>query len=109
VTGTSTGAPFDGRFTANLMALDGSLPDPGVCEFGHGKIRIDGTRGRYLVLIGGGDVCGEHVDGTNLVRYQFSGNYDVVSTSQRKLRGGDGWFEIRLTDNGQGTVSATDT
>jgi hypothetical protein len=32
-----------------------------------------------------------------------------VATSQRKLRGGDGWLEIRLATDGRATVTAFDS
>ena len=108
-TGTVSGAPFDGSFTAALEPRDGTLPDPGVCEAGHASIRIDGSRGRYAVLIGDGSVCGKYVDATNVVTQAFTGTYSVAATSDRKLLGGDGWMEVRLSNGGRSTVSAYDS
>ena len=108
-TGSVSGIPFNGRFTAALQPLDGTLPEPGVCEPAHGAIRIDGPRGRYAVLTGTAEVCGQYVDSVNVVTHVFSSSYDVASTSERKLRGGDGWMEIRLTADGRGVVSAFDS
>ena len=107
--GSVSGAPFNGTFRAVLQPLDGTLPEPGVCEPAHASIRIDGSRGRYAVLIGTAEVCGRYVDSANVVTQLFSSTYDVVSTSERKLRGGDGWMEIRLTTDGRGVVSAFDS
>ena len=107
--GSVSGAPFNGTFTAVLRPLDGTLPEPGVCEPAQAAIRIDGTRGRYAVLAGTAEVCGHYVDSVNVVTQVFSSTYDVVSTSERKLRGGDGWMEIRLTTDGRGVVSAFDS
>jgi hypothetical protein len=108
-TGTVSGTPFDGRFTAALQPLDGTLPEPGVCEAGHASIRIDGARGRYAVLIGNGSVCGEYLDATNVVTHAFTGTYSVASTSERKLQLGDGSMDIRLTVDGRSAVSAYDS
>ena len=108
-TGSISGAPFSGTFRAALQSLDGTLPEPGACEAGHASIRIDASRGRYAVLIGTGEICGQHTDGTSVVTHVFSSTYDVVSTSERKLRGGDGWMEIRLTVDGRAVVSAFDS
>jgi hypothetical protein len=108
-TGTVTGTPFNGSFTAALQPLDGTLPEPGVCEDGHSSIRIDGPRGKYAVLIGNGRVCGQHLQPPFVVTQVFTGRYDVASTSERKLRGDDGWFEIRLAVDGRASVTAVDT
>jgi len=108
-TGSVSGAPFTGTFRASLQPLDGTLPEPGVCESAHASIRIDGPRGRYAVFLGNAEVCGQYVDSVNIVTHVFSSTYDVVSTSERKLRGGDGWMEIRLTADGRGVVSAFDS
>jgi hypothetical protein len=107
--GTVTGAPFNGRFRAALQPLDGTLPEPGVCEPGRATIRIDASRGRYAVLVGAADICGQHADSTHVVTQLFSSSYDVAATSERKLRGGDGWMEIRLTADGRASVSAFDS
>jgi hypothetical protein len=61
------------------------------------------------VLAGEAEICGQYPDGTNVVTHVFSSTYDVVSTSVRKLRGGDGWMEIRLTTDGRAAVSAFDS
>jgi hypothetical protein len=107
--GTATGIPFNGSFHAALQPLDGTLPDPGVCEDGHASIRIDGARGKYAVLIGNGRICGQYLQPPFVVTQVFTGRYDVASTSERKLRGGDGWFEIRLTNDGRAAVTAFDS
>ena len=59
--------------------------------------------------MGTAEVCGRYVDSANSSRTLFSSTYDVVSTSERKLRGGDGWMEIRLTTDGRGVISAFDS
>jgi hypothetical protein len=107
--GTVTGTPFTGTFRATLQPVDGSLPEPGVCEPGRAAIRIDGAGGRYAVLVGAADICGQHPDATYVVTQVFSSDYDVAATSVRKLRGGDGWMEIRLTTDGRAVVTAFDS
>lgn len=107
--GTVTGAPFDGTFRAALQPLDGTLPEPGVCEPGRAAVRIDGAGGRYAVLVGAADICGQHTDATYVVTQVFSSDYDVAATSVRTLRGGDGWMEIRLTNDGRAIVTAFDS
>jgi hypothetical protein len=108
-TGASQGVPFDGSFTATLHADDGTLPAPGECEPGYGTLRIEGSRGRYVQLIGSGQVCGQWLQPPSVVTQVFTGRYAVPSTTERKLRGGDGWFEIRLTVDGRAVVSAYDS
>ena len=108
-TGRFGGTPFAGRFAAALQPQDGTLPEPGVCEPAQAALRIDGTGGRYAVLYGPGEVCGTFTDSVDVVSHIFTATYDVVATSQRKLRGGDGWLEIRLATDGRATVTAFDS
>jgi hypothetical protein len=108
-TGRATGVPFDGRYRAVLRADDGTLPAAGECEPGTATLRIDASRGRYLQLSSDGEVCGVHVQAPSVVTHVFTGTYDVVRTSERKLRGGDGFLEVRLADDGRASVFAIDT
>jgi hypothetical protein len=107
--GPATGTPFAGTFYAALRPVDGTMPDPGVCEPGQAAIRIDGSRGRSVTLAGSGDICGQYLQPPYVTTQVFTGRYDVVSSSVRKLRGGDGWFEVRLTDDGRAAVTAYDS
>jgi hypothetical protein len=107
--GTGTGTPFNGSFQAALQPLDGTLPEPGVCEDGQATIRINGSRGRYAVLFGTGDVCGQYLQPPYVVTQVFTGRYTVVDSSERRLRGGDGWFEVRLANDGRASVTAFDS
>ena len=109
VTGTATGAPFDGRYRAVLRADDGTLPDPGQCEPGSATVRLDGTRGRFLEVSSDDEVCGQFLQPPYVVTHLFTGRYDVTSTSERRLRGGDGFLEIRLATEGRASVFAIDT
>jgi hypothetical protein len=109
VTGTATGAPFDGRFTAVLRADDATLPEPGQCEPGSATVRLEGSRGRYLELSSSDDVCGVHVQPPYVVTHLFTGRYDVTQTSERRLRGDDGFVEVRLANDGRASVFAIDT
>lgn len=107
--GPATGTPFDGTFHAALRPVDGTMPEPGVCEPGQAAIRIDGSRGRYVTLVGSGDICGQYLQAPSVVTQVFTGRYDVAASSVRKLRGGDGWFEVRLTVDGRAAVTAYDS
>ncbi len=109
LTGTATGAPFDGRYRAVLRADDGTLPDPGQCEPGSATVRLDGTRGRYLEVSSDDQVCGQFLQPPYVVTHLFTGRYDVTSTSERRLRGDDGFLEIRLATEGRASVFAIDT
>jgi hypothetical protein len=109
VTGRATGTPFDGRYRAVLRADDGTLPDPGQCEPGSATVRLDGTRGRYLELSSDDEICGQYLQPLYVVTHLFTGRYDVTMTSERRLRGGDGFLEIRLATEGRAGVFAIDT
>ena len=109
VTTSVTGVPFAGQATAVLRPQDGTLPEPGQCEPGTVTVRIDGSRGRYLELSSSDDVCGEYVQPPSVVTHVFTGVYDVTSASERRLQGGDGFVEIRLTNDGRASVFAIDT
>ena len=109
LTGTATGAPFDGTYTATLAAADGTLPDPGVCEPATATMRLDGTRGRYLELTSTDEVCGQWLQPPYVVTHVFTGRYTVTASSSRRLTGTDGFFEVRLATEGRAGVFAIDT
>jgi hypothetical protein len=107
--GAVTGKPFDGPYTATLAADDGSLPEPGDCEPATATLRVTGPRGRFLALAATGEVCGRWTDATSVVTHRFTGRYLVVDTSERKLRGGDGWMGLTLATEGRANVEAFDS
>jgi hypothetical protein len=109
LTGTATGAPFDGRYAAVLRADDGTLPAPGECEPGSAAVYLDGPRHRFLLLTAHDDVCGIFLQEPYVVTHQFVGTYHVAATSERKLRSGDGWLEVRLATEDRSGVTAIDT
>ena len=112
VTATVAGEPFDGTYTGELAAVDGSLPAPGDCEPATATVRLDGARDRFAVLHtddGIGRVCGQWTDSTNRVTVVFTGRYRITDSDRRRLIGSDGWYEIRLTDTGAASVFAVDT
>jgi hypothetical protein len=112
VIGSGFGDPFDGDFTAVLSPVDGSLPAAGHCEEATATLRIDGPRRDYVVLgidDDGGEVCGQWTDSVNRVTHVFTGRYRIVDARHRRLRGTDGWYEIRLADTGVAGVTAVDT
>lgn len=107
--GAVTGTPFDGEYTATLTADDGDLPDPGSCEPATASLHVTGSRSRYLVLAATGEVCGLWVQAPYVVTHRFVGRYVVEETSQRKLRGTDGWISVSLATEGRANVEAIDT
>ena len=108
VTGTVTGDPLDGDYTAVLTADDGSLPDPGVQETATATVTVVGERGRTLVLTGTGTVTGKWTDQTYKATHVFVGRYDAESTV-RRADGTDGWFSIGLGTEARGYVEAFDS
>jgi hypothetical protein len=109
LSGTVTGTPFGGTYTAVLAADDGTLPEPGVCEAATATVDVTGTRGRHLELSGAGQVCGTWPDATYVVTQSFTGRYVVTDASARRLRGTDGWFSLILATEGRANVEAFDS
>lgn len=109
VTGTSTGFPVEGGYTATLTAGDGTLPEPGEAEPATATIRVVGERGAFVELTGTGEVEGQWVQPPYVVTHVFVGRYTVTDTSVRRVRATDGWFEIRLATENRAGVTATDT
>ena len=109
VTGVVTGTPFGGTYTATLAADDGTLPEPGVCEPGVATLRVDGTRDRYLELSAADDICGQWLQPPYVVTHVFTGRYTITSSSERRLVGTDGFYEVRLATENRGGVFAIDT
>lgn len=109
LSGSVTGAPFDGTYTATLAANDGSLPDPGSCEPATAIVDVVGSRDRHLQLTGSGSVCGEWTDATHVVTHPFVGRYEVTAASARRLRGTDGWYTLILASEARANMEAIDT
>lgn len=109
LSGSVTGAPFGGTYTATLAATDGSLPEPGMCEPASATVDLVGSRDRHLQLTGSGRVCGEWTDATYAVTHRFVGRYEVHASSARRLRGTDGWYTLILDTEGRANVEAIDT
>ena len=107
--GAVTGDPFDGGYTAVLAAVDGSLPDPGVCEPATATVDVTGPKDRSLQLAATGNVCGEWTDATYVVTHSFVGRYDVVGATTKRLRGTDGWISLILATEGRANLEAIDT
>ena len=104
-----TGNPFDGGYTAVLAAVDGSLPDPGVCEPATATLDVTGPKDRFLQVAATGEVCGKWIDATYAVTHSFVGHYDVTGATTKRLRGTDGWISLVLATEGQANVEAIDT
>lgn len=107
--GTVTGRPFGGPYTATLAADDGSLPEPGTCEPATATLVVDPPRRPLLSLAAVGVVCGEHVTTTWKATHRFTGRYEVVASSRRKIRGTDGFLEGVLAVEDEANVFAIDT
>ena len=109
LSGTVTGRPFDGGYTATLSADDGSLPEAGTCEPATATLHVTGPRGKYLDLAATGEVCGTWPDATYVVTHDFTGRYEVTASSARRLRGTDGWIGIVLATEGRANVEVFDS
>lgn len=107
--GVVTGAPFDGTYTALLVADDGTLPGPGACEPASATLNVTGSKSRHLSLAATGEVCGTWPDATYVVTHDFVGRYEVSESSVRKTRGTDGWIGLILATEGRANVEAIDT
>ncbi len=101
VTGQVDGQTLTGDLTAVLTPIDGTLPDPETCEPAMATFSIAHGPRPDLVLAGAGTVCGVFPQPpTSIVVQAFTGRYRVLDAKKAKVRGTDGFFEIRLgTDN----------
>jgi len=95
VTGTASGTPFAGTYTAVVSADDGTLPEPGEAEPATATVRVEGTRGQVLVLTGTGTVTGEWVGPNAALTHKFVGRYAAESTV-RRVDGTDGWYSVGI-------------
>ncbi len=107
--GQVTGKPFDGGYAATLTAIDGTLPEPGVCEDATATMKVAGPKHRSLHLAATGQVCGTWPDATYVVTHSFVGRYVVTRACGRGLRGSDGWISLILATEGRANVEAIDT
>jgi hypothetical protein len=91
---------------------DRTLPGPGECEQATTTVSAYGRPGVDMTMIGIGDVCGLDVQApTSIVTHVFTGTFEVydVSKRTRRLLGTDGFFEVRLAQDGSAHVFAIDT
>ncbi len=95
---------------AVLTPDDGTLPDPETCEPASATITVTGDHRVAMKLVGTGSVCGFYPqEPTSIVTQVFTGRYDVVEARRTKVLGTDGFFEIRLANNGSASAFAIDT
>lgn len=94
--GEASGSPFGGRFTGELTAADGSLPEVGQCEPATATLRLEHDRGKHVTLRSEGQVCAVIVP---WVKQAFDGRFVVVDTNVRKLRQAKGSMQVRLSDS----------
>jgi hypothetical protein len=93
---------------ASLAAADGTLPDPGVCEDATATLNVVKAGANNMKLVADGQVCGQFVQAPYVVTQVFTGTYTVVAGS-RCVRGTDGFYEVRLGNDGTAHVFAIDT
>jgi hypothetical protein len=96
--------------SATLSADDGTLPAPETCEPAVATVSFRVPHHKVTTtLFGRGQVCGVYPQlPTYIVTHVFTGNYDVIAGKPR-LVGTDGWFEIRLAQDGSASASAYDS
>ena len=102
--GTATGRPFRGELYGVLRPQTGTWPAPGSCQSGDASVVVDGPSRNQLVLIAVGDVCRLSDDSA----YVFVGQFDSDGSTPRRLDDIQGTVEIRVTDDGQVLVTATE-
>jgi len=103
------GRPFGGDATAVLLADDGSLPLPGACEPATVSFGLDGRARRFISAVATGEVCGEFVQLPFITIQSFTGRYEVTDSSRRAIDGTDGFFEVRLGNDGSASLFLIDT
>lgn len=109
---TTSGKTTEVLVAAVVQTDDRTLPAPGECERAFATMSAYGVRGVDLTLVGYGDVCGTWVQpGTSIVTHLFTGRYEVYGdeTAPRRLEGTDGWYEVRLGEDGSASAFAVDT
>lgn len=97
---------------AVVQTDDRTLPAPGECEDAFATMSAYGARGVDLTLVGMGEVCGTWTQpGTSNVTHVFTGRYEVYGeeTMPKRLDGTDGWYEVRLAEDGGASAFAVDT
>ena len=109
ISGSSTGAPFDGPHDARLAADDGTLPLPGMCEPATATLRLGGSRDRFVEMTATGKVCGQYPDATYVVTHSFTGRYVVDASTSRKLVGSTGFMSQVIAVDGRSNVLAIAT
>ena len=109
MTGTTSGTPFDGDYTAVLTADDGSLPEPGEEEPATATVTVVGLHGQDP----GADRHRDRRGASGPTRryratHVFVGRYTAESTV-RRADGTDGWYSVGLSDVGTGYAEAFDS
>ncbi len=112
-----TGSLTTGHKTTEVLVAavvqtdDRTLPAPGECERAFATMSAYGVPGVDLWLVGYGEVCGQWVQpGTSIVTHVFTGRYEVYGdeTAPKRLEGTDGWYEVRLAEDGSASAFAID-
>lgn len=117
VSGSGHFASRSGKTTDVLVAAvveadDGTFPAAGECEDAFATMSAYGARGIDFTMVGPGQLCG-HLPQlpTSVVTQVFTGRYEVSGerTTPKRLLGSDGFFEIRVAEDGAASVFAIDT
>ena len=112
LSGRSDNRTQDVQVAAVIQTDDRTLPAPGECESAFATMSAYGVRNVDLTLVGMGEVCGTYVQPPiSIVSHVFTGTFEVYGegTQPRRLEGVDGFYEIRLADDGTASVFAIDT
>jgi hypothetical protein len=93
--GSLSGTPISGPYVGRLEPADGSLPSLGTCEEATARMYVHDGAGSHVELYApAGQVCSIWLPlGT---MQAFDGHFDVVSTSERRLRRAGGPLQVRL-------------
>jgi|SRR5688572_4609277 len=93
--GGLSGTPISGPYVGRLEPADGSLPSLGTCEEATARMYVHDGAGAHVELFApAGQVCSIWLPlGT---MQAFDGHFDVVSTSERRLRRAGGPLQVRL-------------
>jgi hypothetical protein len=109
IRGITAGHPVNGPYVGTVAADDGSLPAPGDCEPASATLRVTGTEKRFVDLVAFGDICGVSTDTAGQAAHVFTGRYDATGASPSPIPHSDGFYEVRIADNGTSSVLAIDT
>ena len=93
--GSLSGTPLSGPYAGLLEPADGTLPALGTCEEATTRLYVHDGSGRNVELLAhAGQVCSIWLPLG--IMQAFDGHFEVVSTSERRLRRAEGHMQVRL-------------